>query len=207
MPPRRRISADERRRQLVDAGARQFATQPYDAVRMEEVAAAGGVSRALLYRHFPTKRDLFAAVYTDAAGRLLEQTTLDPALPIVDQVVVGLEAHFDYFLANRQAVLTANRTLAGDPVIAAIIDGELDTLRERMLDASGLDRAQRAKLSSIVLGWLMFVRVLSVEWLTHDHLTRDEMIGICVGALAGALDGVVDLAAPPAAAPARTVEP
>ena len=30
---------------------------------MQHVADAAGISRALLYRHFPTKRDLFAAVY------------------------------------------------------------------------------------------------------------------------------------------------
>ena len=198
MPPRRRISADERRRQLVETGARFFAAQSYDAVRMEEVAAQSGVSRALLYRHFPTKRDLFAAVYQDAADRLVVETAVDPDLPLADRLVVGLDAHFDYFVANRRAVLTANRTLAGDRVIQSIIDGEIDTLREQILDATGLEPADRAKLSSVLLSWLVFVRVLSVEWLAHEHLSREEMMDMCVGALMGALGDLIDVAAPPA---------
>lgn len=35
---------------------------------MDEVAQRAGVSRGLLYRHFPTKHDLFAAVYRRAAA-------------------------------------------------------------------------------------------------------------------------------------------
>src|ERR1044072_5192048 len=108
MVTRRRLSPEDRRRQLVDVGAELFAARSYEEVLMEEVAERAGVSRALLYKHFPAKRDLFAAVYREAAQGLLDATELDPDAAFTEQVVAGLDTHFDYFAANRSAVLAAN---------------------------------------------------------------------------------------------------
>ena len=152
-----------------------------------DLAEHGGISRALLYRHFPSKRDLFAAIYQQAADNLLAQSTVVGSEPIADQVVAGLDAHIDYFVANRNTVLAANRTLAGDPVIAAIIEGELDELRNRMLAAIGLEDPARQMMSSVLMSWLVFVRVLSVEWLTNESFSRTQLRDTCVGALFGAL--------------------
>lgn len=164
-----------------------FASRSYEAVRMEDVAELAGVSRALLYKHFPNKRDLFAAVYQEAADGLLDATGLDPEVPFLEQLVAGLETHFDYFAANRGAVLAANRTLAGDPTIQAIINGELAVLRQRMIDVSGLDGHARDVLAAVLTGWLVFVRALVVDWLTNDTLDRAELRDISIGALMGAL--------------------
>ncbi|MFE0019778.1 TetR/AcrR family transcriptional regulator [Amycolatopsis sp. NPDC059021] len=188
MTPRRRLDPAQRRAQLLDVAARAFAAQPYDAVQMEQIAGHAGISRALLYRHFPTKRDLFAAVYQQAADRLLAETEPDPAVPMAEQITAGLDAHFDYFLAHRNTVLAANHTLAGDPVIQAVITGELAVLRQRLLDTSGLTKHARDLMSAALTGWLLFVRVLCVEWLTTQSFSRTELREMCVGALMGALE-------------------
>ncbi|WP_067810011.1 TetR/AcrR family transcriptional regulator [Nocardia beijingensis] len=191
--PRRRLSPDERRRVLLDAGAKLFADRPYDTVLMEDVAAEAGVSRALLYRHFPSKRDLFAAVYQLASEQLLVATTFDAEAPLVDQLAAGLDTHFAYFEANANSVLAANRVLATDPSIQAIIAGELGELRERVLDALRLEGPPRATVSAILTSWLTFVRVLTVEWLEHGTPTRAQMREISLGALLGALGPVIDI--------------
>ncbi len=178
---------------LVDAGAKLFADRPYDAVLMEDVAAEAGVSRALLYRHFPGKRDLFAAVYQLASEQLLVATTFDAEAPVADQLAAGLDTHFDYFEANANSVLAANRVLAADPTIQAIIAGELGELRERVLDALRLAGPLRATVSAILTSWLTFVRVLTVDWLEHGTPTRAQMREISLGALLGALRPVIDI--------------
>ncbi|WP_435591814.1 TetR/AcrR family transcriptional regulator [Nocardia sp. bgisy118] len=191
MSTRRRLSPDERRRLLVAAGAELFAARAYDTVLMEDVAAAAGVSRALLYRHFPSKRDLFAAVYQQAADRLLVATELDAGTPLRDQLTAGLDAHLDYFEANARTVIAANRMLAGDPTIQSIISGELDELRGRLLNVMGLGEAERAAASSVLMSWLTFVRVLTVDWLEHRAISRTDVRDISVGALLGALEPVL----------------
>ncbi|MRH92683.1 TetR family transcriptional regulator [Nocardia sp. SYP-A9097] len=184
---RRRLSPDERRRQLLDSAAGLFASHDYPTVHMEDVATAAGVSRALLYRHFPSKPDLFAAVYQQAAAQLLVDTHLDPDMPFEDQIAAGLDVHFDYFEANAKTVLVANRLLFADPTIQAIITGELSTLRERILDTLGLEGQPRQLFSTVLMSWLTFVRVLVVDWLETPTCPRPLLRDICVGALLGAL--------------------
>ncbi|RAG83944.1 TetR/AcrR family transcriptional regulator [Streptacidiphilus pinicola] len=200
---RQRLSPADRRAQLLSVGARLFAERPYEDVLMEEVAQQAGVSRALLYRHFPSKHALFAAVYQDAADRLLAATRIDPADSLLEQIVQGMEVHLDYFVANRNAVLAANRVLAGDPVIQAIMTGELDALRTRLLAVLPLaDEHTRDAVSSVLRSWLVFVQVLVVDWLTEPSCTRDQLRDVCVGSALGALRPLLPAAAfPPGAGP------
>ncbi|EFL19639.1 TetR/AcrR family transcriptional regulator [Streptomyces sp. C] len=192
--PRKRLSPAERRTQLLGVAARLFAAQPYDDVLMEHVAEHAGVSRALLYQHFPGKRDLFAALYAQVADQLLAQTRLDPADTLVEQLTQGLDAHIAYFAENRNTVLAANRVLAGDPVIQTIITGELDALRERLLGVLPLadGATRRAAVSGVLKSWLVFVQVLCVDWLTQQTCTRAELRDVCVGALIGAIRPLLD---------------
>ncbi|MGP3915082.1 TetR/AcrR family transcriptional regulator [Nonomuraea sp. 10N515B] len=188
MPPRRRLTPADRRAQLLAVGARLFAAHPYADVLMEEVAEQAGVSRALLYRHFPSKHALFAAVYQQAADQLLTETRLDPADTLVKQLIQGMDVHLDYFVANRNAVLAANRDLAGDPVIQTIMTNELDALRARLLAILPLaDESAREAVSGVLKSWLVFVQVLCVDWLTHETCTRTQLRDVCIGAVLGAL--------------------
>ncbi|MFI8420296.1 TetR/AcrR family transcriptional regulator [Streptomyces sp. NPDC085479] len=188
MTSRQRLTPAARRAQLLDVGARLFAAHPYADVLMEDVAEQAGVSRALLYRHFPSKHALFAAVYQEAADRLLAETRFDPADSLVEQLVQGMDVHLDYFVANRNAVLAANRVLAGDPVIQTIMTNELDALRARLLAVLPLaDEFSREAVSGVLKSWLVFVQVLCVDWLTRETCTRTQLRDVCVGAALGAL--------------------
>ncbi|MCX4826259.1 TetR/AcrR family transcriptional regulator [Streptomyces sp. NBC_01142] len=188
MPPRRRLIPADRRAQLLTVGAQLFSAAPYDDVLMEDVARQAGVSRALLYQHFPSKHALFAAVYQQATDRLLEATTFDPSATLVEQLTQGLDAHLDYFITNRHAVLAANRVLAGDPVIQTIMTDELDALRSRLLRGLPLaDERTHAAVSAALKAWLVFVQVLCVDWLTRETCTRTELRNTCIGAAVGAL--------------------
>ncbi|MGW1738229.1 TetR/AcrR family transcriptional regulator [Nocardia sp. NPDC001965] len=187
MGTRRRLAPEERRSLLVDAGERLFAERAYDDVLMEDVAAAAGVSRALLYRHFPNKRELFAEIYRRATEQLLGNTVLDPSRPLLDQLIAALDIHFDYFEANAHSVIAANRQLAGDPTVQALIWSELGELRYRILDAMALTGRPRELASSVIIGWLTFVRVLTVDWLEQRSCSREQLRDICIGALTGAM--------------------
>lgn len=197
MKERRRLVPDERRNQLLDIGAHEFAARPYDEVRMADVASLAGVSRALVYRYFSTKRDLFAAIYQRASDRLLTSAEFTDDVPIADQVITALDAHIDFFVANARTVLVANQgQLAGDPAIQGIISEELSVIRQRMLDAIGLQGHQRAVASAALAGWLSFVRTVCVGWLAHQAFSRDELRDMCLRTLASALgDARLSLAA------------
>ncbi len=61
-PARRRLSSEARRRELLDAALAEFGSRGYYLTQMEHVAATAGVSKALVYQHFASKEELFAAV-------------------------------------------------------------------------------------------------------------------------------------------------
>jgi AcrR family transcriptional regulator len=164
-----------------------------------------------VYRYFPTKRDLFAAVYMRASERLLETSELMPGLTLAEQVLAGLDAHFDFFIENARTVLVANRgELAGDPMIEGIISEELGELRKRMLDAGGLHGRERVRASIALSGWLAFVRAVCVEWLADPSraLSREEVRDMCLSALLSALRSETTKphrqASPPASEPPQT---
>ena len=67
-----RLSAADRRAEILDAAVEQIVARGLAAVRVEDVAAACGVSRALVFYHFDTKETLVATAFECAARRDLE---------------------------------------------------------------------------------------------------------------------------------------
>ncbi|RZD90949.1 TetR family transcriptional regulator [Streptomyces albidoflavus] len=64
-----RADASRNRKQLLDVAARVFASAEAEP-SLREIAREAGVGIATLYRHFPTREDLVAAVYSDQVERL-----------------------------------------------------------------------------------------------------------------------------------------
>jgi AcrR family transcriptional regulator len=61
------------RGKLIEAAQRLFAAEGYEATRTQAVLEAAGVSRGALYHHFPTKQDLFAAVFEQVSRGAIER--------------------------------------------------------------------------------------------------------------------------------------
>jgi AcrR family transcriptional regulator len=59
---RRRLPVAERRELIVEAAGRLFGERGYEGTRLDDVAAAAGVTKPVLYRHFDSKRDLYLAL-------------------------------------------------------------------------------------------------------------------------------------------------
>ena len=57
-----RLPASDRRRQLVETALDFFSRKGFGGTTTKEIAAAAGVTEAIIFRHFPTKSDLYNAV-------------------------------------------------------------------------------------------------------------------------------------------------
>jgi AcrR family transcriptional regulator len=60
--PRPRLSSAERKQAIVDAAVHLFAQRGFRGTTTREIASAVGVTEPVLYQHFSTKRDLYAAI-------------------------------------------------------------------------------------------------------------------------------------------------
>ncbi|HWB69105.1 MAG TPA: TetR/AcrR family transcriptional regulator [Solirubrobacterales bacterium] len=84
------------RERLLAAARELFLEHEYDDVSTEEILARSGVSRGALYHHFPTKLDLFRAVFEESERR---------ALALVAEQAVGAQNPFDALLLASSAYL------------------------------------------------------------------------------------------------------
>lgn len=65
-----RLPADERRRQIAAVATRLFSERGFRGTTTKEIAQAAGVSEAIIFRHFATKEELYAAIidYKSCSG-------------------------------------------------------------------------------------------------------------------------------------------
>src|ERR1700755_2555234 len=70
-PRSNRLPRHERRRQLLDAALEVFVSQGYHAAAMDEIAERAGVSKPVLYQHFPGKLELYLALLDESVDTLV----------------------------------------------------------------------------------------------------------------------------------------
>lgn len=80
---RKRMTAEGRREQILHAARRAFVTHGF-AARTRDIAAEAGVNEALLYRHFRSKEELFAAAVVDPLERAVADLTVQAGEPPED---------------------------------------------------------------------------------------------------------------------------
>jgi AcrR family transcriptional regulator len=66
----RRLPREQRREAIVDSAASAFSQSGYADTSMDDIAAAAGVTKLILYRHFPSKEDLYREVVGNVATRI-----------------------------------------------------------------------------------------------------------------------------------------
>jgi AcrR family transcriptional regulator len=69
--PRKRLPADERRKQLLKCAVKIFSRSNFRAAKTAEIARAAGISEALIYRFFPSKRAIFLEILQHISQRIL----------------------------------------------------------------------------------------------------------------------------------------
>jgi AcrR family transcriptional regulator len=68
---RKRLPADQRRKQILKCAVKIFARSNYRAAKVADLAAAAGVSEALIYRFFPSKKAIFLEILQHMSQRIL----------------------------------------------------------------------------------------------------------------------------------------
>jgi AcrR family transcriptional regulator len=63
---------DARRRVIVDAAEKEFATKAFNRVNMRDIAKRAGISPALIYRHFPDQQSLFVEAFLRGVTEVFE---------------------------------------------------------------------------------------------------------------------------------------
>jgi AcrR family transcriptional regulator len=179
---RTRLPRAERVQQILATAARAFARGGYAATSMDEIAAAAGVSKLLLYRDFEGKRQLYEAILESVTRRLDELVATDPDKGASDTGLVALlrvarEQPDGFKLLFQQA--------AREPEFAAYAErfsGEAVRAGERRL-AEELDDPASLRWAARVSFRLAVDAVIA--WLEVGDPARDAAFLALLGALSG----------------------
>jgi AcrR family transcriptional regulator len=184
--PRRRLKAEERRESILDAANTIFGQRGYEHVRIDDVAAAAGISKALIYEHFRSKQELYSEVMSRAANELLERVAAAAAAPGVDgsaRLEEGVTAGFSFVAEQPESFQMFVRDVT-DPEIAALqarlrahyVTMMVDVMQlEPPERQAGLERRHLEQLAEMIVGgWY----ALAEWWLRHRDANVDELIAI-----------------------------
>ena len=184
---RARLSTDARREQLVALGVEMFSERPFDDVSIDDIAAAAGISKGLLYHYFPSKRDFYVAVVRHSADEMQAITETDPELEPLEAFAAGLDRYLEYVATHARGFATVLRAgIGSDPEVAAIVEGVRAAMARRILDdvAAG-DPAPAIRIA--VRGWVGFAEAASLEWLERGALSREELRELLIRTLTAAV--------------------
>nr|WP_179475491.1 TetR/AcrR family transcriptional regulator [Mycolicibacterium vinylchloridicum] len=117
---RRSRQKSDRRSALLAAAERLMAEKGFQAVRLEDIGSAAGVSGPAIYRHFPNKEALLVELLVGISTRLLagaREVVAQAGEP--DAALTGLiEFHLDFALGESDLIRIQDRDLAHLPVSA-----------------------------------------------------------------------------------------
>ena len=117
---KRRLAPEERRRLIVEAAGRLFGEHGYDGARLDAVAAAAGVTKPVLYRHFADKTALYLALLERHRADLGSFAGAIPADgPLDERLRAVLEVWLDYVEAHSYAWRMLFRDTGGGPEVRA----------------------------------------------------------------------------------------
>src|SRR5487761_1092029 len=96
--------ADRTRTRILLGAVRQFSQYGLAGARMDAIAKAAGVNKALLYYYFQSKGDLYSAALEDAAGRVVESAfaSLKSGKTAGENLLRLVLNHFDRISAQRE---------------------------------------------------------------------------------------------------------
>lgn len=209
-PAYTRMRVDERRSQLLEAGAALFTERAYEDITMAQIANAAGVSKPLLYHYFPSKIDLFkaaVAAHADELRQLLERRSSDaPA----ERLTHALDAYLEWIEQHERTWTKLIQSTTTVPEARQLVDEfRSRTLAELAYGLTG-DREPKPALRTALRGWLGYIDAAILDWTAHHDLTRTQLRDLLIAAFGAAAfaaqqaDNTITLSPPAQAASPRS---
>ncbi|MFT3872727.1 MAG: TetR/AcrR family transcriptional regulator [Nocardioides sp.] len=115
----------ERRAQLLQSALEVFAAQGYHAAAMDDIADRAGVSKPVLYQHFPGKLDLYLALLDASCDTVIDQCrkALASTTDNKQRVAATMAAFYEYVASDTGAFrLVFESDLTNEPAVREHVD-------------------------------------------------------------------------------------
>lgn len=190
---RRRLPVAERRELITEAAGRLFGERGYDATRLDDIAAAAGVTKPVLYRHFDSKRDLYLALLARHRDDLPKFTGAMPAEgSLEERLRAVLDGWLAYVESHSYAWNMLFRDTGGGPEVQEFRRDVHARAREvlaeviRSLGGGQIPRREAEPLAELMS---MGMASLVLWWMENPRASRDALMDAMARVWLGLLDG------------------
>ncbi|MGC4933706.1 TetR/AcrR family transcriptional regulator [Gordonia sp. DT30] len=153
-----RLPRSARRLQLLEAASEIFVERGYHSAGMDEIAIHAGVSKPVLYQHFPSKLDLYIAVVDSHAEKLVVDVN-NALLTTTDnrqRVQAAVQAFFDFIDSDNSGYRLIFASDVMDPAVIRRTEGAteacVDAVYGLVMQDSGLDPYRSRMLAAGLVG-------------------------------------------------------
>ncbi|MET8164630.1 TetR/AcrR family transcriptional regulator [Streptomyces sp. NPDC102259] len=173
---RRRMGVEERRQQLIGVALELFAQRSPDEVSIDEIAAAAGISRPLVYHYFPGKLSLYEAALKRASEDLAGRFAEPHEGPLGSRLLRVMRRYFDFVDAHGPgfSALMRGGPAVGSSTTNALIDSVRQNAYEQILSHLGIADAP-PRLELIVRSWVSLAESTALIWLDGRRIPREEL--------------------------------
>jgi AcrR family transcriptional regulator len=181
-----RMPRTARRVQLLESALEVFVAQGYHAAAMDDIAERAGVSKPVLYQHFPGKLDLYLALLDQSCDTIIESTREALASTEDNKLRVGatMQVFYDY-VANAHGAfrLVFESDLTNEPAVRERVDRVTrecaESITKVIHEDTGLPPAQAKLLSVSLVG---MAQVSARFWLdAKDGVDQKDAAALVAG--------------------------
>jgi AcrR family transcriptional regulator len=177
-PASPRLPRQARRKQLLGAARQVFVARGYHAAAMDEIAERAGVSKPVLYQHFPGKLELYLALLDESVAELTEAVSaaLESTTHNRERVPATFRAFFDFVSgAGEDFRLIFESDLGNDPAVRARLNRTMSEcaamIAEFIRADAGVSHEEADLLGMALVG---MAQVASRYWLSTDRTISQE---------------------------------
>jgi AcrR family transcriptional regulator len=154
-----RLPRSARRKQLLAAAQEVFVAQGYHAAAMDDIAERAGVSKPVLYQHFPGKLELYLALLDTHCDALVEKirNAMTATTDNKERVAGANRAYFEFVGDASEAFrLVFESDLRNEPAVRERVDRVerlcIDAITETIMAESGVSRPRAELLAAGLVG-------------------------------------------------------
>ncbi|EFH31737.1 TetR family transcriptional regulator [Streptomyces pristinaespiralis ATCC 25486] len=170
------MGVEERRQQLIGVALELFSHRSPDDVSIDEIAAAAGISRPLVYHYFPGKQSLYEAALRRAADELAARFMEPREGPLGARLLRVMGRFFDFVDEHGPgfSALMRGGPAVGSSTANAMIDEVRQAAHDQILQHLGIaDPSPRLEL--VVRSWVSLAESTALIWLDGRRVPRAEL--------------------------------
>jgi AcrR family transcriptional regulator len=184
-----RLPRRERRAQLLDSALGVFVAQGYHAAAMDDIAEQAGVSKPVLYQHFPGKLDLYLALLDAACDQVIDncRQALASTPDNKTRVAAAMAAFYSYVAGERGAFrLVFESDLTSEPAVREHVERVTSECAAMISDVIHDDTGLPAEASRLLAVSLVGMAQVSARfWVSESsrssELTQDQAVELVSG--------------------------